>query len=355
MKKIRICKWKKDYNILSISDKINKLNEWYLNKEINPINSRLLKQKTANYNFFISEYEYHNLNENDLELFFNKYSKNINDKINKKREFLFIKLINDELKINDRKYRNLKKNIINELSLFCNKKYNNLSCEIKAGRNYNYDFDLFYYNNDDVVKNIKLEFKYGCNKITNYPEFLSLYCSSFNAFLDKDYIKYYYDNLDDFIESFPIEKQQELKKNKPTYSEFLKIVNDAKYKHKFQNLIHEYSKKTTNNEGFKKFINQQISDFLKGLKVEDLKFDDMKKVVLEKQKDKVFLFINEGNVYSEIIDDKIEITEKMKIKNNNTIVFDSTKENYSVEWLLRWKNHKGCSGPAWQISLRCKN
>ena len=43
----------------------------------------------------------------------------------------------------------------------------------------------------------------------------------------------------------------------------------------------------------------------------------------------------------------------MKIKNNNTIVFDSTKENYSVEWLLRWKNHKGCAGPAWQISLRC--
>ena len=81
----------------------------------------------------------------------------------------------------------------------------------------------------------------------------------------------------------------------------------------------------------------------------------MKKVVLDKQKDKVFLFINEGNVYTEIIDEKIEITEKMKIKNNNTIVFDSTKENYSVEWLLRWKNHKGCSGPAWQISLKCKN
>ena len=346
--------WKQKYNKLSFNSKLNLLNQWNNNKLLNPITRNNIKMNDTNYKFFKNEYEYENLVEDDIEIFFKKFTKNENDEVNKKRELLLHKILNDKMTINIRKYRDLKNNIKEELSNYCNEEYTKFDCQIKAGRNYNYDFDLSYIKDDIVVKTIKLEFKYGCNKITNYPEFLSLYCNSFNYFLDKDYIKYYHDNLDDFIESFPIEKQEELKKNKPTYSEYLKIVNDAKYKHKFQKIIHEYSKKTSNNEGFKKFINQQISDFLKGLKIKDLKFDDMKKVVLEKQKDKVFLFINEGNVYSEIIDDKIEITKKMKIKNNNTIVFDSTKENYSVEWLLRWKNHKGCSGPAWQISLRCK-
>ena len=36
----------------------------------------------------------------------------------------------------------------------------------------------------------------------------------------------------------------------------------------------------------------------------------------------------------------------------NTLIFPCAKEDYEIHWLLRWKNHKGCAGPAWQISLR---
>ena len=140
--------------------------------------------------------------------------------------------------------------------------------------------------------------------------------------------------------------------NKPTYSEYLKIVNDTKYTHKFQKIIYNYSKETGKNISFKNYIIHQIADFLKDISIEDLNFPEMKKFILETQTDKVFLYINNGSVSSEIINDKLEITETMNIKNNNTIVFNSIENNYSVEWLLRWKNHMGCAGPAWQISLK---
>ncbi len=42
---------------------------------------------------------------------------------------------------------------------------------------------------------------------------------------------------------------------------------------------------------------------------------------------------------------KIEYT----ILNSNTIIVYS--ETYQFKFLLRWKNHKGCLGPAWQISI----
>ena len=294
------------------------------------------------------------LNENDLEIFFNKSSRDKNDEINKKRELLLEKIINKDIIINKKKYSNLNKNIHDELKKYCSNTYTYIRCELKAGRRCNYDYDVFYYNNNNLVKQIKLEFKYGVKKITDYPEILQLYCKAYNIFKKKDYIQYFYNNIDNFIEQFPSDISKKLKEYKPNYAEYLKICNDTKYKHTFQNIIYNYSKETNNNISFKKFINQQISDFLKNLKIEDLKFNNIQNLILEKQKGKIFLMICDGNVCSDKIDDKLNIENKIIIKNNNTIVFNSINENYSIQWLLRWKNHKGCSGPAWQISLKYK-
>jgi len=292
--------------------------------------------------------------EDDLELFFKKFPKDKNDLINKRRELILKKLIEDKLIVNKRKYRDLKKNINIELKKYCPDNFTRIKCELKAGRKNNYDFDIIYYNDKELIKQIKLEFKYGVNSITKYPEFYSLYCKTLNIFNNKDYIQYFYKNIDIFISTFPDDISKNLIENKPSYSEYLKIVNDTKYKHKFQEIIYKYSKETGNNISFKKFINQQISDFLKDLKIEDFKFEKIKDLILDTQKNKVFLFIHNDKVNSEIIDNKLIMTNNFHIKNNNTIVFKSTEENYSIDWLLRWKNHKGCSVPGWQISLKSK-
>ena len=80
-----------------------------MNKLINPINNRKIKENGQPYKFFNKEYHYELLNEDDLIIFFEKYSKKENDEKNKIRELLLKKLINNELTINKRNYRELKK------------------------------------------------------------------------------------------------------------------------------------------------------------------------------------------------------------------------------------------------------
>ena len=345
-------KWKKNYYLLSNFDKLKQLNIWNDNKFINPINNSIIKKINSVYKFFLNEYENAHYTEEDLKVFYTTSKKNENDKINKKREILLKYLINNNLNPNKHEYIELKKNINKELKKYCIEEYTNIVCELKAGRTHNYDYDIIYYNKTSIIKKIKLEFKYGADKIISCPQFLSMYCSTINIFKTKDYIKYYYDNIDNFISSFPDDISVKLIDNKPVYSKYLKILNDGKHKHLFQNIIYKYSKETNNKSSFKIYINQQINIFLKDLKIEDLKFDIIKEMILEKQKDKVFLFIKNGNITSEIINDKITITNTFIIKNNNTIRFNTTATNYYIELLLRWKNHKGCAGPAWQISLK---
>tara|TARA_B100001013_G_scaffold62274_1_gene32531 strand:+ start:1086 stop:1247 length:162 start_codon:yes stop_codon:yes gene_type:complete len=46
------------------------------------------------------------------------------------------------------------------------------------------------------------------------------------------------------------------------------------------------------------------------------------------------------------------MTEEVRLnKSGNTLVFPCTNNQYELHWLLRWKNHHGCSGPAWQVKL----
>jgi len=302
-------------------------------------------------------------NPEHIDYFYNKKNKREkNDCINKYREKFLCEILNNqnfhkEFENTDykKKFTKLSHKFKREISKLYDKTYTKIICEKKAGRK-NYDFDIKFYNNEELVKTCKVEFKYGVSTITKYPEIYSKYIKNFKVFKDKNkcYHKYYFNNIENFINTFPEDIKSELKKCRPnSFIEYCKIMNDTKYKHPYQKTIYEYSNENTKrNIPFKKFINQQISDFLQSVTIDDIDIENINKKIYETQKNKVFLLCKNGEFTTEIINDLIIMKkDNFKIINGNTLVFDCTEEKYQLQWLLRWKNHKGCSGPSWQIKL----
>jgi len=298
---------------------------------------------------------------NNLNYFWKSCKKKDNDKTNKYRESIIKKIVNDNdfYKIyQNHKYEerisSLVQRLKREIARYTKKEYKSINVEIKAGRKYNYDFLLKYLNKDEeTVDEIKVEFKYGVTTLTEYPEIYSKYTKGASIFHNKDYIKYFYEKLDDFIETFPDEISEKLKKHKPSLIKYKKIINDAKYKHPFQNIIYKYDKqmKDKKNLKHKRFVNDTIKDFLKSITENDINFEEWRKELVSKQKGKHFLLCKDGIWYTERLTKEILITNKWKIQNGNMIVFDCENPQYQLKCLLRWKNHKGCAGPAWQVKL----
>ena len=301
---------------------------------------------------------------NNLKYFWEKCKKCENDMVNKYREKIIIEIINnkDFYKIFENKkfknrYSSLVQNLKREISSYCSEKFDKIVAIQKAGRSNSFDLLLKYLKGEDNICEVKVEFKYGVTTITDYPEFYSKYIwakkGEFNIFKKKSYVAKYKKDVDNdkFISKFPEDIAIELTENKPDWDEY--NLNDTNYKHLFQKIIYEYSKKTPNNDPYKIFINNQIKEFLKNTKITDIDFEKIQKIILDKQQDKIFLTCCEGSFNSEIINDQIIMKPEVRVSySGNTLIFPCAKEGYEIHWLLRWKNHKGCAGPAWQISLR---
>jgi|TARA_B100001971_G_scaffold196188_1_gene203737 hypothetical protein len=297
-----------------------------------------------------------------IEIFYNKYIKAENDKLNKLREKIVAEIINnnDYYKIFKdteyfSKFTTLSIGLKREISRY-SKGYKMINVQIKAGRGFNYDFLFKYLRDKETVDEIKVEFKYGITTLTKYPEIYSKYTKGASIFNNKDYIEFFYLKIDDFIETFPDEISEKLKKYKPSLIKYKKIINDAKYKHSFQNIIYKYDKqmKDKKNLKHKRFVNNTIKDFLKSITDVDINFKKWREELVSKQKDKYFLLCKDGIWYTERLTKEIMITKEWKIKNGNMIVFECENPQYQLQCLLRWKNHKGCAGPAWQVKLHKK-
>ena len=297
---------------------------------------------------------------NNLKYFWEKCKKCENDRTNKYREKILEKIINnkDFYKIFENKkfknrYSSLVQNLKREISSYCSEKFDKIEAKQKGGRSSNFDLLLTFSKNNKDIKSVKVEFKYGVNTITKYPEIYSKYINNCNIFLEKSYIERYFNDIDKFIATFPKNISEKLKTNKPLSLDNYNI-NDTNYKHIFQNTIYNFSKKHNGNKKieFRKFINEQIKNFLKNIEISDINFTLIQELISDKQKDKNFLLCNDGSFVSEKIDDFITMTEEVRLnKSGNTLVFPCTNNQYELHWLLRWKNHHGCSGPAWQVKL----
>ena len=300
---------------------------------------------------------------NNLNYFWKSCKKKDNDKTNKYRESMIEKIVNDNdfYKIyqnhkSEERISSLVQRLKREIARYTKKEYKSINVEIKAGRKYNYDFLFKYLNKDEeTVDEIKVEFKYGVTTLTKYPEIYSKYTKGASIFHKKDYIKFFYEQkLDEYINCFPDEIAEELKKHKPTnLTEYKKMINSTTYKHPFHKNIYNYDKKMNDKKSLKhkRFVNDTIKDFLKSIIENDINFEKWREEIISKQKGKHFLLCKDGMFRTETFTKEILITNKWKIKNGNTIVFDCEDSQYQLKCLLRWKNHIGCAGPAWQVKL----
>ncbi len=322
----------------------------------------------------------HSINLDSIKLFKkNSDGKENNDLNNKLRENIIKKIINGGIPTDYYNYSlqwfNLKKSIdgfINKIIEDETSKkgqYISVECKIKAGRNFNYDFDIIYNfskdnqkKNDEVQPEIeteteikkKVEFKFNCCKIDECPQFISI-SSKFNT----DYAEYFYEN---YIEQISKLYQTDIKISK---EEYLKSVFQTSYKkHKWFQYIYENEEKHI--EEKKKLVNKSINDYLLSIK-DTIDLEKISKKLIDTQSQKIYMCYdplnnnnnnnNNNNITIDCIrDDELSINGIKELKKNkdgmiHTIVC-STKSNTIINMLLRWRNHAGILNPAWQISIK---
>lgn len=274
-----------------------------------------------------------------IDLFYAINSKNNNDSNNKIRECILYKILNKEIPnewFDNEKWCKIKQCLFSILNLTDTNIY---KIEHKGGRNYNYDFLLTYYNDSRIIKEIKIEFKYNCNRLDKYPQFLSI--SSNNFIKDEGYVSFFYDNYVNKL-------AQLLNIDIPEKNMYIKYIHNNDYDKL------PFFRKLKDNESLikiqkNKLVNESISIYLNS--IVNLNIELINKTLQEKEYNKEYLLFKNGKfVKDKISDHELELTSSYSIKNNNTIILN-TKSDTKIAMLLRWKNHKGILYPAWQISL----
>ena len=221
--------------------------------------------------------------------------------------------------------------------------YTSTQIKIRGGRKFNYDADVMYYNEANIVANKKIEFKKGGPKIDNLPQFLSLQAKS-GLFTDT-YDKFWYENyLDKYIAC-----DSSITETKPSMELYLKCVTNTKY-----NITPFFAELKTRELFFQKekneVVNASITDYLTQYgNTIDIKFFSEK--VISTQSEKIYLlWSNEKFSIDKLLDIEMSDITYNSIKNGNTLELKSGNTIYKM--LLRWRNHKGILNPAWQISMK---
>lgn len=220
----------------------------------------------------------------------------------------------------------------------------------RIGGKKNHDFNCSYMNeNNEMVKELFLEFKFGETRIDKLPEFYQKE-TNWDIF-DKKYHEYWYDNYynrlcDIYPEQVKIidrEKylkavlKQELKESDECYQPIMTLKTNI------------YRGTKTADKNAIEIRNESINEYLMNY-ASQIRLDIFEKM-LEKQKNKLYiLYDSKTNKYhSDYIDTNISNLKYSHIKNQNTIVLVSDK--YEFHLLLRWKNGQCVLKPAWQVSL----
>lgn len=221
--------------------------------------------------------------------------------------------------------------------------YTRTEIEVKGGRNFNYDANIMYYNETNIVATRKIEFKKGGINIDELAQFLSLQVK-FGLF-SETYDKFWYEKyLDKYIKL-----DTGITEVKPSLEVYLKNVSNTKYsitpffeQLKQRELICQKEKNT--------IVNNSITEYLTKFG-STIDIDYFAKKVKDTQKDKIYLLWTNEKFYLDKLSE-IEMTNMRfhSIKNGNIIELKTNNTIYSL--LLRWRNHKGILNPAWQISMK---
>lgn len=280
--------------------------------------------------------------------------RSLNDYSNKIRENIIknIRNINEKFE-NDSQYGddwiNLQINFNRAMKKICSE-WSSYKIEQKAGRKYNYDFHVVFYNKSgEEIDDAKLEFKFNATCIDDVPQFVSPMKPS--QYLSQSFEDYYYDNylvnlLQDYELQIP-EKNVYLSKihsNKP------KCMENAQKKY-YQGCQRssKFTGKHNDIEFYEKCINISKECIEKFIEETDLNISKLSDYLINSQNNKIYLLYKNNKFNIQSIEDDYTIVSYEKQPKNFRYVA-TTKSGKTINILLRWKNGNGIAYPAFQIS-----
>lgn len=286
----------------------------------------------------------------DIRLFFHRSVRTANDRTNKIREDILCNILDKDFlkQYSDTKFYEdwllVYRNFLKSVSILYHGLYDKIYVSKKAGRGYNYDFEIsFLYGGKTVYKG-KLEFKYGTS-LFNYPQFISIYTESSKKMIHESFAEFWYKNfIDEYIQVGNLPR-------KPRIETYMRLINNTSYCHPFFQKTRGVLKKNNNiSSCMKQVANKAIKMYIQKY-ANNLDMSSLQNIFLS-QKNKIFIFCNNGEFSIESLDDYLDLSGASISTTHNSIHVKTEKTIFKL--LLRWKNYKGCCGPAWQISIRQK-
>lgn len=243
------------------------------------------------------------------------------------------------------------------------KEYNNLELVHKAGRGHNYDFQVLFYKDGNIIHTLEqMEFKNGCKNITTkVPQHLSLPVSSeYGNFIQKIglYDEFFYEEyLQKVIKCY--NAKNIILPPLLSLADYRKLVKsvDAKIHPLFHMMKINESKVKTEKS---KLVDESIDMYLRQVHKDTIDFDRIQKKLNASQGNKTYVLWDSKNFNVDYIKkDELNLNKKFDLKYGrnrlaNTLILHTENPRKSWEFLLRWRNHKGVLNPAWQIKLKFK-
>jgi hypothetical protein len=294
----------------------------------------------------------------DILLFNNiGHLKSKNDENNKKRENVLAHIFHiDEEYFTDPTYgdywKTIKKELGNTLKPLCNNDYSSIQIKQMGGMSYNYDFIVYYMNNDAIIKEIKIEFKHNNSNIVKLVQFIELFdkdCfQKYNLCPDISYSEFYYDlYLDTYLKTDEILSTIE----KPTKADYLKNIHDIKYKHPFFKLL--YERKNNNIKEKKDVANESVKDYLH-LCSNTFNFEKLTEKLKESQENKVFLLWDCKHFNVDTVETSNMVLTGIKEMKKNSFIINVNNFKYDIGVRIRWANNNGLANPTWKFSYVSK-
>lgn len=275
------------------------------------------------------------LNPSSILVFFHRSVRATNDATNKLREVI-LEYIMTTPNVNDSDYglrwRQVRDSWEETLRSASIESYDQFQVTRKGGRSKHHDFTVDYYLDSRKVDTKQIEFKFG-KTMKSLPQFLSLY-SHFNMFPNTYAVFYYEHYLDKYLAYVGIEK--------PPLPEYLDHVYGSEYKHTFFATLRE--REVEHKKAKSEIVNDSIRYYLQTNATQIILPTLYEKLQASQQK--TFLLWDETKFSTHRL-----TFEPLEYKGytKNTILI--TSGAYTLKLLLRWKNHKGILGPAWQIKV----
>ena len=231
--------------------------------------------------------------------------------------------------------------------------YSSIQVKLMGGRKYKYDADVLFVDEtgERTLQLIHVEFKYGADKLTSLPQFLSIPAKS--DILQTAYHKFYYDNYLRLYLATDPEGFADLAV--PTREEYEAKVCTIDYSaHPMFNTM--YNRESVNKKAKAEIVNESIKKYLIQ-NAHTLDVSAFSTKLLETQSEKHFAMWSPatGTFHHAMFREADMCNLQFAgVENGNRIVVTAASTScslYKYHLLLRWRNHKGILMPMFQVGL----